>query len=138
MLRKLSSLILLTVLLITSGCLFNFPFKRELRSSRHISNFTLDGKYLYFGGGYHLYRLDLSSRSLETIFTPDRILVEQPIVADGVAYFGGPSYVNENMNYGEKQGLFAVDLRTRQVQWKFPLGVDAYGTYGTFSRACRR
>lgn len=131
MLRKLSILILLTLLLITSGCLSIFP-KEELRRSKHISNFTLDGNHLYFGGGYHLYRLDLSSRSLETIFSPKRILVEQPVVADGVAYFGGISYVNENMNYGEEQGLFAVDLGTRRVQWKFPLGVGGYGTYGTF------
>jgi hypothetical protein len=92
----------------------------------------LEGNYLYFGGGYHLYRLDLSSRSIETIFTPDRILVEQPIVADGVAYFGGSSYVDQKMNYGEESGLLAVNLQTRQVQWKFPLGVGGYGTYGTF------
>lgn len=130
-LRKLSCLVLVTILLATSAC-FDFPFKRELRDDRHISNFTLDGNYLYFGGGYHLYRIDLSSRSIETIFTPDRILVEQPLIADGVAYFGGLSYVDDKMNYGEVQGLLAVNLQTRQVQWKFPLGVGGYGTYGTY------
>ena len=132
MLPKVCGFILLILLLTTSGCLFSFPFKQELRDSKHISNFMLDGNYLYFGGGYHLYRLDLSSRSIETIFTPDRILVEQPIVADGMAYFGGLSYVDQKMNRGEKQGLIAVNLQTRQVQWKFPLGVGGYGTYGTF------
>lgn len=121
MLRKFGSLILVTLLLATSGCLFGFPFRRELRHSKHISNFTFDGNYFYFGGAYHLYRLDLSSRSIETIFTTDRILVEQPIVADGVAYFGGISYVDEKMNYGEKQGLLAVDLKTRQGSMEISL-----------------
>jgi hypothetical protein len=89
MLRKVSGLIFLILLLATSGCLFDFPLSRELRESKHISNFALDGNYLYFGAGYHLYRLSLSSSSIEAVFTTDRILVEQPQIADGVAYFGG-------------------------------------------------
>lgn len=131
MLRQAGALMVGILLLATSSCRFTFPI-RELRDSKHISNFTLDGHYLYFGAGYHLYRLDLSSQSIETIFTTDRILVEQPIVADGVAYFGGLSYVDQSKNYGEPQGLLAVELRDRKVQWKFPLGVGGYGTYGTF------
>ena len=132
MLRNIVGLIVVLLLLATAGCFFHFPVKRELRESRHISNFAVDGNYLYFGAGYHLYRLDLSSLCIETIFTTDRLLVEQPIVADGVAYFGGSSYVDQRMNYGEDAGLLAFDLRDRKVQWKFPLGVGGYGTYGTF------
>ena len=132
MLRNVSGLIVVILILATSACLFDFPFRRELREARHISNLTIDGNYLYFGAGYHLYRLDLSSRSIEAIFTTDRVLAETPVVADGVAYFGGHSCVDQKGNYGETQGLLAVDLRDRKVQWKFPLGVGGYGTYGTF------
>ena len=132
MLRKVRGLIFLTLLLATSGCLFDFPFRRELRESKHISNFALDGDNLYFGAGYHLYRLNLSSPSIRAVFTTDRILVDQPIIADEVAYLGGSSYVDQRKNHGEKQGLLAVDLQSRKVQWKFPLGVGGYGTYGTF------
>src|SRR6266511_2741155 len=130
--RKTECLVLLVLLSVASGCFSGWSPRRELTQSKHISNFALDGKYLFFGAGYHLYRLNLLSPSIETVFSTDRILVEQPIIADGVAYFGGSSYVDQKGKYGEKQGFFAFDLQSRSVQWKFPLGVGGYGTYGTF------
>ena len=117
----------LTLLLATSGCFNGFPFRRELREDKHISNFALDGDRAYFGAGYHLYRLSLSpSPSVEQVFTTDRILVEQPVVAEGVAYFGGSMYVDSKRDYGEHEGFLAVDLQSREVRWKFPLGVGGY------------
>jgi outer membrane protein assembly factor BamB len=132
MFRKLALITLPLLLLTTASCVYHFPFKKEVRDSKNISSFALDGDYLYFGAGYHLYRVNLSSRSIETVFTTDRILVEQPVIANDVAYFGGLSYVDQKMARGETQGLFALELASRKVIWKFPLGVDGYGTFGTF------
>ena len=130
MFLKLGSIIGLLFILVTSSCLF--PFRREIRHARHISNLIAFGNYIYFGAGYTLYRLDPSSQSIEAVYTTDRILVEEPIVTDGVAYFGGSSYVNERGVYGEHEGFFAVDLQTGRSLWNFPLGVGGYGTYGTY------
>ena len=133
MFRRIRLIIFLALLLASSGCLMGgFPFKREIRDGKSISNFTLDGDYVYFGAGYHLYRLNLSNRVLETLLTTDRILVEQPVVSDGVAYFGGRTLADQKGNYGETQGFFALNLQNREIIWKFPLGVDGYGTYGTY------
>src|SRR5262245_37271343 len=132
MLTKANYVIFLILLFSASSCFFDFPGKREIKESRHISNFALDGSQIYFGAGYHLYCLNILSPSIETVFTSDRILVEQPIIADGVAYFGGRSYVDQKGNYGGEHGFLAVELQSRGVQWKFPLGVGGYGTYGTF------
>lgn len=132
MLSKAHYLVCVALLLAASGCFFNFPRNREIRESKHISNLVVYDDHIYFGAGYCLYHLNLLAPSIETIFTTDRVLVEQPIIADGVAYFGGSSYVDQKGNDGENQGFFAVDLQSRKVQWKFPLGVGGYGTYGTF------
>jgi len=133
MFRKFGSLTCLLIILVTSGCILGeFPSRREIREGRNISNFTVDADAIYFGAAYKLYRINLSTRSVEEIYSTDRIRVEQPIVADGVAYFGGVSYVDERGNFGERQGFFAVDLRSRKSLWKFPLGVGGYGTYGTY------
>lgn len=133
MIRKVSRTTFLALLLITSGCFpGGFPFKREVREGKHISGFTLDGSSLYLGAGYKLYRLDLSAPSIEAVYSTDRIRVEQPIIADGVAYFGGRTYTDKRGNYGETQGFFAVDLQSRKRLWKFPLGAGGYGTFGTY------
>jgi len=133
MCQKVVSIICLLILLATSGCLFgDFPFRREIREAKHISNFTIDNNYIYFGAGYKLYRLDAFSQSIEAVYATDRIRAEQPIIADGTAYFGGLSYVDEKGNFGESQGFFAVDLQSRRNLWKFPLGVGGYGTFGTY------
>ncbi len=133
MFRKVVSITCLVVLLATSGCLFgDFSFRREIREAKHISNFVTDNNYIYFGAGYKLYRLDVLSQSIEAVYATDRIRVEQPIIADGTAYFGGLSYVDERGNSGERQGFFAVDLQSRRRWWKFPLGVGGYGTFGTY------
>jgi len=42
------------------------------------------------------------------------------------------SCVDQKMTRGETQGLLALELASRKVIWKFPLGVDGYGTFGTF------
>src|SRR5919198_3680219 len=130
--HKVLPLILFVLLIATSGCLSDFPSGRELRGAHHISNFSPGGDQLYFGAGYHLYRLNLTTRSVETVYTTDRILVEQPIIADGVAYFGGSSCADRQGHSGEKQGLLAFDLQGHKLLWKFPLGVGGYGTYGTY------
>jgi outer membrane protein assembly factor BamB len=133
MLRRFTYALSLALLLTTSGCLSSgFPFKREIREGKNISNFTIDGNFLYFGAGYQLYRLNTSSLSIESIYTTDRIRVEQPIVRDGVAYFGGSTYFDRLGHYGEKQGFFALDLQSHKIRWKFPLGADGYGTFGTY------
>lgn len=133
MYRKIISTAFFLLLLAASGCLFgDFPFRREIREAKHISNFTADNNYIYFGAGYQLYRLDPSAPSLEPFYAADRIRVEQPVIADGTAYFGGQSYVDEKGNAGESEGFFAVDLQSRKRLWEFPLGVGGYGTFGTY------
>lgn len=133
MLRRVTYAVSLVLLVATSGCvLFGLPFRREIREGKNISNFTVDADSLYFGAGYQLYQLNLASKSIESIYSTDRIRVEQPIIADGFAYFGGRTHFDKQGNYGEQQGFFAVDLQSHKVQWKFPLGVDGYGTYGTY------
>ena len=133
MFSKLAILLCLLSVLVTSGCILGgFPFPREIREARHISNFTVSGNVIYFGAGYKLYLVDPSTRSVDVVYSTDRIRVEQPIIADGVAYFGGLSYVDARGNYGENHGFFAVDLKSRQRLWKFPLGVGGYGTFGTY------
>lgn len=122
--------LLLLIVVLMPACFF--PERREILKARSISNFTLDGNALYFGAGYHLYRVDLASRAIDRIYSTDRIRVEQPVVSDGVAYFGGISFVNKGGGRGEDQGLFAVDIQSRQKFWKFPLGVGGYGTFGTY------
>ena len=99
---------------------------------QHISDLTIQGDYLYFGAGYHLYRLNLYNPKIETIFTTDRIRVEQPLVVNGVVYAGGRQGADENGVYGKYSRFFAVALKDQQLQWEFPLGADGYGTYGTY------
>jgi outer membrane protein assembly factor BamB len=129
MFKRISFGIILVALLLTYGCL---PGRREIREAKSISSFTLDGNFLYFGAGYSLYRIDLSAPSIETVYSTDRIRVEQPIVANDVAYFGGLTYTDNLGNRGETQGLFSLDLKNKKVLWKFPLGVGGYGTFGTY------
>jgi outer membrane protein assembly factor BamB len=133
MIKRISFAISLAVLFVASSCMSGgFPFKREIREGRNISSFTIDANFLYFGAGYKLYRLDLSAPSVETVYSTDRILVEQPVIADAVVYFGGITHSDKHGSHGEKQGLFAVDLQSNKAQWKFLLGVGGYGTFGTY------
>src|SRR5438128_9337004 len=76
--------------LVASGC---SPSACNLRvgAFKHISNFTVDRGFVYFGAGYHLYRIDLATQNLELLFTTHGVKVEQPLVVDDVAYFGGSS-----------------------------------------------
>ncbi|MFN0278585.1 MAG: PQQ-binding-like beta-propeller repeat protein [Pyrinomonadaceae bacterium] len=106
-------------------------FLREIREAKNVSNFTLADDALYFGAGYNLYRLDLSSRLIERIYTTDRVIVEQPIITDGTVFFGGRSGIDKYGWRGEDEGFFAVDLESRKVQWKFSMA-DGYGTFGTY------
>jgi hypothetical protein len=121
--------LILALLLLSSGC-FSFPFGHVLRDAQKISDLTVQGDSLCFGAGYHLYRLNLNNQKIETIFTTDRILVEQPLVADDVVYAGGRQYANDKGVYGKSSRFFAVALKDQQLQWAFPLGADGYGTYG--------
>lgn len=106
---------------------------QHLREAQSMSNFTVVEDSLYFGGGYHLYRLDLSTHLVETIFSPDRIRVEQPIIADGVAYFGGRGLLSRRGFMGDDDTFFALDLQSRQLRWRLDLDRDeGYGTYGTY------
>jgi len=91
----------------------------------------LAGDSLYFGAGYNLYRLDLSSRLIERIYATDRARVEQPIVADGTVFFGGLRGIDKYGWRGEDEGFFAVDLTSRKIQWKFSMA-SGYGTFGTY------
>lgn len=127
--------ILAIAVLAASACCPSCPFKLRIRPDKHISNFTLDRGFVYFGGGYHLYRIDLSTRGIEALYTTDSIKVEQPLVADGVAYFGGSSkrLTDEaGRAWGEDSGFIAFDLSSRRIQWKFPLGVKDWDTGGTY------
>jgi outer membrane protein assembly factor BamB len=122
------------LMILIAGILLTLVFfTEERRQGKAISNFTLVENSVYFGGGYHLYRLDLSTRSLETVFSADRILVEQPVIADGIAYFGGRGYLSK---WGFRSGhdtLFALDLQSRHLRWTLDLGrKGGYGTYGTY------
>jgi len=133
MVRSRSSIaLILTLLLTMPGCFSGWASEPVIQKRHNISHVTLDGDALYFGAGYHLYRLDLASRSLETIFSSDRLLIEQPIVAGGTVYFGGLQYTDEFGHHPAASTFFALDLGTRTVQWKFPLGAGGYGSYGTY------
>jgi outer membrane protein assembly factor BamB len=133
MVRHITGSILLVIVITTSGCLFNgfFP-RKEIRVGKNLTDFTLEGKNIYFGAGYNLYRLDLLNRSVERIFRTNLIHVEQPLIADGVIYFGGNGRVDSKGAFGDRDSFFAVDLRGGEILWKFPLGHDGYGTFGTF------
>ena len=129
---RVTTTVLLLLTLVTTACLYD-PFPRVILPARNISEFTLDGPAVYFGAGYHLYRLHLTTRVLEKLYSTDRIRVEQPIVKDGTVYFGGRSHVDEKGNRGEPDGFFAVEVQSGQKLWKFPLRADdGYGTYGTY------
>src|SRR5262245_28595021 len=132
MLLKLGTLILAVAVLATTGCLFKFPYDGVLTEAKSISNFTVDGDALYFGAGRDLYRVQLSTRAIETIYSTRTIKVEQPLVASGVVYFGGRSYVDGSGKRAERKSFYALDLQNRSMVWEFPLGVDGYGTYGTY------
>ena len=119
----------LTCLIANSGCMPAGFFR--IREAKNVSNFTLADDSLVFGAGYNLYRLNLSTRLMERIYATDRVIVEQPIIADGTIFFGGRSGVDKSGWRGEDQGFFAVDLESRKVQWKFSMA-GGYGTFGTF------
>jgi outer membrane protein assembly factor BamB len=127
--RTVISILVLTCLL--ASCRSPLTFLREVRKDQNVSNFTLADDSLYFGAGYNLYRLDLSSRLIEKIYATDRAKVEQPVIADRTVFFGGLSGVDKHGWSGEDQGFFAVDLESRKVHWKFSMA-SGYGTYGTY------
>lgn len=133
MTRSRSYIALILALLLTmSGCFSGWASKPFIQKRHNISSVTLDADSLYFGAGYHLYRLNLTSRSLETIFSSDRLLIEQPIVAGGAVYFGGLQFANEFGHHAKASTFFALDLETRVVKWKLPLGAGGYGSFGTY------
>jgi outer membrane protein assembly factor BamB len=117
-------------LLLCSGC--KSSKKKEVDRRKNISNFTLHENYLYFGAGYKLYRIDLSTKSLETLYTTNIIRVEQPVVANDVVYFGGSGLYNEKGARGDRDCFFALDLQKNKILWRFPLDPYGYGTFGTF------
>jgi outer membrane protein assembly factor BamB len=132
-------LLFFALLIFIVGILLMPLLFQELRREESISSFTVSGNSLYFGGGYHLYRLDLSTRSLEPLFRTDRILVEQPIIAEGVAYFGGPSWQNRWGFSGDDDAFFALDLHSGRIVWRFEFdhqsreGGRTVGTYPTIA-----
>ncbi|MBA3442993.1 MAG: PQQ-binding-like beta-propeller repeat protein [Pyrinomonadaceae bacterium] len=114
-----------------SACLFGEShYEQRINKISHLSSFTSYGKHLYFGGGDHLYRIDTSTPSIETIFTTDRAMVDQPLIADGVAYFGVNAHVDQKGRIGEPSGFFAVALQSRTALWKFTFEDGGYGGYG--------
>ena len=133
MVRNVTSIILLATVLLTCACLpTGFLRSKDILQHKNITDFTVEGKVIYFGAGYNLYRLHLRSRSVERVFETNRIFVEQPLIQDGVAYFGGNGWVDNKGVFGESDSFVALDLHSGEVLWKFPLGHDGYGTYGTY------
>lgn len=132
MFRRVFLLILcLSFLLSNFGC-FSL-IRKEIREEKSISSFDLSDNHLYFGSGYHLCRVDLASQSVEIIYTTNHIMVEKPIAADGVVYFGGRGHVSKDGSYGDRDTFYALNLQTGKIAWKFPLGQDdGYGTFGTY------
>lgn len=132
-LRNFLALLGLLVICLNSGCLLKgFSQKPEIVERRSFSNFTQSNNFIYFGAGYTLYRLEPLSKSLEEIYSTDRLLVEQPLVDEETVFFGGRPFTDSDGKYGEKQGFLAVDLESRKKVWKFDLGVGGYGTFGTY------
>jgi outer membrane protein assembly factor BamB len=118
------------VLLFCFGC--KSSKKKEVDERKNISNFTLHENYLYFGAGYKLCRIDLSTKSLETLYATNAIRVEEPVVANGVVYFGGRGLYNGNGARGDRDCFFALDAQRKTILWRFPLAPHDYGTYGTY------
>ncbi len=127
-------LLVLIVLLATllASCLsVGFPFRREFVERKSVSNFTVDGNDIYFGAGPNLHRLNGSTKSVETLYTTNNARVEQPILADGMVYFGVLNGYSKNGTRGEPAGFYAFNPLTEEKLWKFPLN-KGYGTFGTF------
>jgi outer membrane protein assembly factor BamB len=118
------------------GLLFCFGCKsskkKEVDERKNISNFTLYKNHLYFGAGYKLCRIDLSTKSLETLYSTNTIRVEQPVIDDNVVYFGGSGLYNENGACGDRDCFFALDVQRKEILWRFPLDPHGYGTFGTY------
>jgi outer membrane protein assembly factor BamB len=118
---------------LSSGCLLAGLSQRpEIVERRHISNFTEHKDNIYFGAGYSLYCLDPSSKMIDEVYKTDHLLVEQPLLDGTAVFFGGPSYTDALGIYGERPGFLAIDLESRKKLWKFDLGVEGYGTFGTY------
>ncbi|MFZ1700570.1 MAG: PQQ-binding-like beta-propeller repeat protein [Pyrinomonadaceae bacterium] len=125
-------LILLATLALLSACLpAGFPLRREFVESKSVTNFTVVGEDIYFGAGYSIFKFNSSSRLITEIYRTDNARVEQPLLADGIIYFGGLDAFSKHGLRGENEGFFAYDLRTERLLWKFPLH-EGYGTFGTF------
>ncbi len=117
-------------LLFCFGC--KYSKKTEVDERKNISNLTLHENYLYFGAGYKLCRIDLSTKLLETLYTTNTIQVEQPVIDNDVVYFGGSGLYNEKGARGDRDCFFALDLRSKKILWRFPLDPHGYGTFGTY------
>jgi hypothetical protein len=46
----------------------------KIQPRKHISGFTFDCGFVHFGAGYHLYRIDLATRSVDRIYTTNDTL----------------------------------------------------------------
>lgn len=123
-------LVLLASAVVLSGC---SPFKLTSRfvEGKSVTNFTVVDEDIYFGAGYSLYKFNTTSRVITTIYQTNSAQVEQPLVADGVIYFGGQRAYSKYGWRGEKEGLFAYNLQAESLLWKFLLD-KGYGSYGTF------
>src|SRR5215208_8295739 len=103
--------ITLPILFVTFVCsLTASPIQRDVVEQKSISNFTLDGDFLYFGAGYHNCRINISTRDLEQIYTTQQIKVETPLLNNGIVYFGGTGYYNSKGKLADKDTFFAYDL----------------------------
>lgn len=132
MFRRVLLLTSCVIFLLSNSSCFSL-IKKETRVGKSISGFILSDNHLYFGSGYHLCRVDLSSQSVEKIHTTNHIVIEKPIAADGLMYFGGRAHVSRNGTYGDRDTFYALDIQTGKIPWQFPLGRDdGYGTFGTY------
>jgi outer membrane protein assembly factor BamB len=127
-------LICFVLLTFCVGC--RRPQDNEIQKRKSISDFTLHKNFIYFGAGYNLCRIDLSSQSCEALYTTDNILVEQPVVDNGIVYFGGSGYLNEKGDFGGKDSFFALDIQSKKILWKFKLS-SGYGTFGTYPKLAK-
>ena len=133
-------IVVLTSLLLCATLIGFLSYKRHvnirknIRAEISISDFALYKNYLYFGAGYNLCRIDLPTKSPETLYTTNIIQVEKPVIADNIVYFGGAGshFYNEQGAHGDKDSFFAFDLQKKEILWRYPLDPHSYGTFGTY------
>src|SRR5687768_7837924 len=121
--------IFLTFNLLVSACILD-PL-RKYTVGKSVSNLTIVNNDLYFGAGPNIYKINTTTRALETVYKTHTTRTEQPIVVDGIIYFGALRAHSSYGLQGESPGFFAYDLGSKQLLWKFPLDAG-YGTFGTY------